>query len=78
VEHAALRGTESWNRMLAGGPASGIDLPALAQSPEDMVDIQYVRRHRIAEREIGKKKGPASGGLRRAVRLRACPTEMLH
>jgi fatty-acyl-CoA synthase len=37
LDHVVLLGTDSWNDMLA----SGIDVPALAQSPEDVVNIQY-------------------------------------
>ena len=32
-----LLGTDAWDSMLA----SGVDLPAIAQSPEDVVNIQY-------------------------------------
>jgi fatty-acyl-CoA synthase len=32
-----LLGADSWDGMLAGG----VDVPALAQSPEDVVNIQY-------------------------------------
>jgi fatty-acyl-CoA synthase len=37
LEHVVLLGTVAWTGMLAGG----VDLPALAQSPEDVVNIQY-------------------------------------
>ena len=37
LEHVVLLGTGAWTGMLAGG----VDFPALAQSPEDVVNIQY-------------------------------------
>jgi fatty-acyl-CoA synthase len=37
LEHVVLLGTGAWDAMLAGG----VDVPALAQSPEDVVNIQY-------------------------------------
>jgi len=37
LEHVVLLGTVAWTGMLAGG----VDFPALAQSPEDVVNIQY-------------------------------------
>jgi fatty-acyl-CoA synthase len=37
LEHVVVLGTEAWKSMLA----SGVHVPALAQSPEDVVNIQY-------------------------------------
>jgi fatty-acyl-CoA synthase len=37
LEHVVLLGTESWDRMLAGG----VEAPAPAQTPDDVVNIQY-------------------------------------
>jgi fatty-acyl-CoA synthase len=41
LDHVILLGTDSWNGVLAGGLASGKDVPTLEQSPEDVVNIQY-------------------------------------
>ena len=37
LEHVVPLGTDAWSGMLAGG----MDVPALAQTPEDVVNIQY-------------------------------------
>jgi len=37
LKHVVLLGAESWSGMLAGG----VEVPALTQSPEDVVNIQY-------------------------------------
>ena len=37
LDQVVLLGTEAWSGMLAGG----VDVPGLAQSPEDVVNIQY-------------------------------------
>ncbi|MGO4884312.1 MAG: AMP-binding protein [Bryobacteraceae bacterium] len=37
LEHLVLLGTDAWDSMLA----SGVDLPEIATSPEDVVNIQY-------------------------------------
>jgi len=37
LRHVVLLGTESWDRMLAGGA----EVPALSQAPGDVVNIQY-------------------------------------
>jgi fatty-acyl-CoA synthase len=37
LDHIVLLGADSWSAMLAGG----VDVPALKQSPEDVVNIQY-------------------------------------
>ena len=37
LDRVVLLGTEAWNAMLA----EGVDVPAIAQTPEDVVNIQY-------------------------------------